>query len=81
MMRPPYRGTREYITDTHARIRFFGGSWCEPAETVDLLRCPWCGDWHRADDLVCQAWPPEPPAEQITEEDLDDWDDWIGVAS
>lgn len=75
-----YRGDR--LSDNRIRICTYAGTRFEPAEYVELIRCPWCGDWHSSDDDICEAWPVEPPTEQITEEDINDWHDWIGqVAS
>ena len=74
-----YRGER--LSDNRIRFCTFGGSDVEPAEYVELIRCPWCDQWHSADDDICEAWPVEPPAERITEDDVDDWHDWIGVSS
>lgn len=75
-----YMGVGEAISDRHIRICTFGGSRTEPAEYTELIRCPWCDEWHSADDAICPAWPAEPPVDHITEDDLDDWHDWIGGA-
>ncbi|MGW8936019.1 hypothetical protein [Gordonia terrae] len=81
MARHRYLGPGEVISDSHIRICTYGGSRTEPAEYDELVRCPWCDQWHSADDDVCGAWPVEPSeAPEVHEEDID-WRDWVGAVA